>query len=184
MANSSATGGYLTPATLSPPLADLDLDAEFQKLVVGVTGLAGQYVRPRWQPVAPKQPEPTVNWCAISVTRITPDAGPVFLHDPTGNGSDHLIRHEDISVLATFYGPQSQRYALALRDGCMLPQNNEGLNLVGISFVNSDTILPVPELVNQQWIRRYDIRLNFRRVVNRDYAILNILSAPYAQTGN
>ncbi len=184
MSNTSATGGYLTPATLTPPLADLDLDAEFQKLVVGITGLAGQYVRPRWQPVAPKQPEPTVDWCAISVTKITPDDGPVYLHDPTANGSDHMIRHEEINVMATFYGPNAQRFALLLRDGCMLPQNNESINNVGLSFVNSEAILPVPELVNQQWIRRYDIRLNFRRVVRRDYAILNLLSAPYAQATN
>lgn len=184
MSNTSATGGYLSPAVVSPPLADADLDAQFQALVVGVTGLAGQYVRPRWQSVMPKQTEPGTNWCAISVVKIDPDDSPNIEHNPAGNGADHMTRHEDIVVMATFYGPSAQQNAFLLRDGCMMAQNNEALNAVGISFVNSESVLPVPELVNQQWIRRYDIRLNFRRVVSRDYATLNLLSAPYAQTTN
>ncbi len=177
MPNTSATGGYLAPVAASPPLEDADLDAQFQQAVAGITGLPGQNVRPRWQPTNPKQPEPSVNWCAIGVMDITPDAGPYLKHIGAGQGQDDLNRHEQIELACTFYGPQAQRYAAALRDGLALPQNIEALNQVGIAFVECQPFRPVPELVNQQWIRRYDMALTFRRQVKRTYGVLNVLSA-------
>ena len=111
MANTSATGGYLSPDVVSPPLEGDDLDDEFQEAVVGITGLAGSLVRPRWQPGNPKQPEPTVDWCAIGITTQTPDATPHIQHSGAGNGKDTLKRHELINVLCTFYGPNSKRNA-------------------------------------------------------------------------
>lgn len=139
-------------------------------------------VRPRWQPVPPKQPEPGVNWCAISVTVQTPDAGPYIEHIPAGDGKDTYARHEDIEVLATFYGPASQSNASRLRDGLAIAQNSEEINAAGVFFVDAGQIRPVPELVNQQWIKRRDIPLRFRRKVVRDYAVLNILSADVTTT--
>ncbi|MNJ82492.1 hypothetical protein D3C77_819390 [compost metagenome] len=46
-----------------------------------------------------------------------------------------------------------------------------------MAFVGASDILPVPELVNQQWVRRYDISIQMRRQVVRVYPVLNILSA-------
>jgi len=57
------------------PLMDAALDAVFQALVVGITGLPGTLVRPRWQPVPPTQPSVTTNWAAIGVTTNAADAG-------------------------------------------------------------------------------------------------------------
>ncbi len=175
--NTSATGGYLAPVAASPPLEDGDLDAQFQQAVVGITGLPGALVRPRWQATNPKQPEPSTNWCSIGVMDITPDAGPYIQHKGAGQGQDDFTRHEQIELVATFYGPQAQRYAAMLRDGFGMPQNIESLNAVGISFVECQAFRPVPELVNQQWIRRYDMALTFRRQVRRVYGVLNVLSA-------
>ncbi len=177
MANTSATGGYLSPAVVSPPLEGDDLDAEFQKAVVGITGLTGQMVRPRWQPGNPKQPEPTVDWCAIGITTQTPDATPHIQHSGAGNGKDTLKRHELINVLCTFYGPNSKRYAATMRDGIEMPQNLDVLALVNIGLISVGDIQAVPELINQQWIKRYDLPLTFSRQVVREYAVLNILSA-------
>ena len=39
MANSSATGGYLAPLAISPPLEDAELEALFQGFIAGVSGL-------------------------------------------------------------------------------------------------------------------------------------------------
>jgi len=53
----------------------------------------------------------------------------------------------------------------------------EGLKASGIGFIDSGPIRTVPELYNQQWIRRFDLALTFRRKVSRTYPILNIISA-------
>ena len=177
MATTSATGGYLAPAVASPPLEDADIDAVFQRAIVGITGLAGDLVRPRWQITPPKQPDPSVNWCAFGIVDFKADDGPAIEHQPTGDGSDQYVRHEDITLACTFYGPLSQRYASMTRDGMALPQNMEALKQDGVVFIDSQDIRSVPELVNQQWIKRYDLPLRFRRQIKRTYAVLNILSA-------
>lgn len=158
-------------------MEDDALDAAFQKAIAGITGLPGNMVRPRWQPTPPKQPEPSVNWCAFGVQSQKADDGPYIEHIPAGDGKDAYTRHEQIDVLATFYGPASQANAALLRDGLGISQNIEQLKLDGIAFVEAGPIRPLPELVNQQWIKRRDIALVFRRKTARDYAILNIVSA-------
>ncbi|QKS60893.1 hypothetical protein [Cupriavidus gilardii] len=177
MANDSSTGGYLSPAVASPPLEDDALDDLLHDLVAGVTGLPGNMVRPRWQPTVPKQPEPSVNWCAIGVTVQTNDAGPAIQHDPTGDGSDVYQRHQDIELLCTFYGPAAKGYAQMLVDGLAIPQNSEQLGLNDMKFVSAGTIRAAPDLVNQQWVRRYDVTVALRRKITRTYPVLNLLSA-------
>ncbi|ALD93470.1 hypothetical protein CR3_4288 [Cupriavidus gilardii CR3] len=177
MANDSSTGGYLSPAVASPPLEDDALDDLLHDLVAGVTGLPGSLVRPRWQPTVPKQPEPSVNWCAIGVTVQTNDASPAIKHDPTGDGSDVYQRHQDIELLCTFYGPAAKGYAQMLVDGLAIPQNSEQLGLNDMKFVSAGTIRAAPDLVNQQWVRRYDVTVALRRKITRTYPVLNLLSA-------
>ncbi len=180
MANDSSTGGYLQPGpSPAPPSEDDALAILLQGMVVGITGLPGGMVRPRWQAVAPKQPEASVNWCAIGVTVSTPDDNPAVLHEGDGDGRDRLIRHLTIELLATFYGPASAGYAGMLRDGLYIAQNWEVLAAQGFGLINVGEALPVPELVNQQWIRRHDMRARMRRAINRTYPVLNILSAPF-----
>jgi hypothetical protein len=84
------------------PLEDDDLDNAFQGLVVGITGLDQSLVRPRWQSNPPKQPEPTIDWCAIGVTSSQADTFAVVQHlfgdDITAPAGDLLIRHETLDV--------------------------------------------------------------------------------------
>lgn len=177
MANTSATGGYLSPAASPAPSEDAALEDIFQSAIVGVTSIDGKLVRPRWQPKPPKQPSADTDWIAFGVIRQTPDASPYIEHNGGGDGKDTMKRHEDIELAITCYGPNGSKYATILRDSFWLPQNNEGLNAHSISFVDGHEMRPFPELVNQQWIRRHDITLRFRREVVRDYAILNIEAA-------
>lgn len=177
MANDSSTGGYLAPVDAQPPPDDAALDAIFQQLVVGVTGLPGSLVRPRWQPIVPKQPEASVNWCAIGVNEQDPDASPVLQHNSAGDGSDTYIRHQSIDVLCSFYGPGAKGYAQLLADGLCVPQNIEQIKARGMAFVSVGGTRAAPDLVNEQWIRRYDLIAHFRRAITRTYAVLNILSA-------
>ncbi|MFL9943733.1 phage neck terminator protein [Paraburkholderia graminis] len=175
--NDSGTGGYLSPAVASPPLEDDALTAIFQQMIVGITALPGNMVRPRWQPNPPKQPEPTVNWCALGVSVQTPDDGPAIVHNGTGNGSDTYIRHEQIDVLASFYGPNAMQNAQLLSDGLAIPQNLEQLKASDMNSVDTGQIRAAPDLINEQWVRRFDIQLTFRRKITRTYAVLNILTA-------
>lgn len=177
MANTSATGGYLSPAVVSPPLEDAELDAFLQAMVVGITGLDGTLVRPRWQPVTPKQPEPDVNWCAIGVLNITPDDNAAIIHHPENDGSDEMQRHEIVDLLASFYGPSAYANAAKMRDGLMIAQNREPLILAGMALVSADKITSLPDLVSQQWLRRADLPITIRRIVTRSYEVKNLLSA-------
>lgn len=175
--NDSSTGGYLSPAVASPPLEDDALTAIFQQMIVGITALPGNMVRPRWQPNPPKQPEPTVNWCALGIAVQTPDDGPAIVHNGSSNGSDTYIRHEQIDVLASFYGPNAMQNAQLLSDGLAIPQNLEQLKANDMNSVDTGQIRAAPDLINEQWVRRYDIELTFRRKIARTYSVLNILTA-------
>lgn len=177
MPNSSATGGYLTP--VSPPLPEDDeLVNILQEMVVGVTGLDPTLVRPRWQPNPPAMPRPEVNWCAIGISDDLPDDNPFVAHDPTagaeGLGQDILARNEQITVLASFYGPNASGYAKFLRDGLYIEQNREALKEKMLYFVSAGTIRPVPDVRNLQWYPRQDISLRFNRGIERAYDVQNI----------
>ncbi|MFM0044122.1 phage neck terminator protein [Paraburkholderia sediminicola] len=177
MANDSTQSGYLVPTAPSPPLEDAALDAVFQQMIVGLTNLPGNMVRPRWQATVPKQPDPSVNWCAIGVTNSETDANPVITHNPGGNGSDTLLRNEVLTVLASFYGPNASANASQARDGLFVAQNNDMLTTNLMGLVDVGRKMPAPELVNQQWIRRFDFEIRVRRQIVRTFNILNILSA-------
>ena len=168
--NSSATGGVLVSQP-PQPVDDAALDAVFQSLVTSITQIDGTLVRPRWQPTSPKQPPVGTDWCAIGVVSSKVDEGPWIALDPT-NSFGLYWRHEDLEVLATFYGPNSRTNASALRDGLDIVQNLEQLLPYEMRAIDCETMRSVPELVNEQWIRRQDLMCRFRRKVTRDYAIL------------
>ena len=170
MPNTSATGGPL--AASSPyPVDDDAIDTLLQALVVGITGLDGTLVRPRWQPISAKQPEPSANWCAIGVMSDAPDDGPFIDDDGV------LTRHEDVTALASFYGPLAKTYAGILRDGLSVPQNLEPLGVFAMSLIDTGPIVAANEMLNQTWIKRRDMTLHLKRKVTRTYAINSILSS-------
>lgn len=179
--NTSATGGPLAPT--GAPLSDDALDDALQALVAAVTGLDGTLVRPRFQIVPPRQPEPEIDWCAIGVMTEEGDANPAIAHDPTGGpggqGQDTFARHEQLEVLASFYGPNGAGLAKRLRDGLMIPQNMENVLL---KFVNSGTIRKAPEQVNQRWVTRHDMVLKFRQKTERTYQVENFVETPFSVT--
>lgn len=163
------------------PVEDDDLDSVLQAMVVGITGLDGTLVRPRWQPKVPKQPEPDVDWCSIGVVSTTPDASPYIQHlsgiSITQPAGDISQRHEEMEVLVSFYGPHSKSNLGVLRDGLGIPQNLEAAKASGLYYVGIEPGRASPEIINQQWIRRWDSVITFRRMVARAYLVNNILSA-------
>jgi hypothetical protein len=175
MPNTSSTGGPLAPAT-PYPVDDDALDTALQSLIVGVTGLDGKFVRPRWQPIPQKRPEANINWCAIGVTADTPDDGPSITYDPV-NDVGVLTRHEDILALASFYGPLAKTFAAIARDGLSVPQNLEPLITLAMGLIETGPIVAGNELINQTWIKRRDMTLHLRRKVTRTYPITSFASS-------
>jgi hypothetical protein len=180
MANNSSTGGYLAPTSALAPEDDA-FDNIMQELVVGVTALPTNLVRPRWQPVPPAQPEATVNWCAIGITEESPQSGrPAITHDSAasgGIGADTLQVNDEAEIMASFYGPNSGQFAKLLRDGIMLPQNRESLELQGFRLVGMPSATrQVPELVNQVFIGRFDLTFRIKRASITVWPIENIAS--------
>ena len=188
MSNTSASGGFLTPSSALPPEDDA-FDAIIQALVVGITAIPGNLVRPRWQPVALPQPEAAVNWCAIGVIEEDPQQGrPAITHDGAasgGLGADTLQVNDEAEILASFYGPNARSFANLFRDGLMLPQNREALEFPTPGS-NSQQIyriiqMPsparfVPELVNQTTVRRVDVSFRIKRANITVWPVENLLS--------
>jgi hypothetical protein len=46
-----------------------------------------------------------------------------------------------------------------------------------MNSVGTGEIRAAPDLINEQWVRRYDMQLTFRRKITRTYPVLNILTA-------
>ena len=174
--------GYVQPTPDSPPyLEDYDLEHFLQQMVFGITGLPTNMVRPRWQELPPKSPERTVDWCAIGIQEETPDDNAAFIHHgySTQNqlGYDEMQRHEELHILASFYGPHCRGNAHLLRDGLSVAQNRDAMMINGMGFVASGSVRQAPELVNMAWRRRYDFDFTIRHVAVRYYPIRNLLTA-------
>jgi hypothetical protein len=176
MPNTSATGGYLLPDPTTNPIDDGALDAFLQAIVVGVTGLAGSLVRPRWQPEPPNLPDYGTDWAAIGVTDYEPDDFAVEIWNPNTLSTD-LQRQEKLSILVRFYGPNARSYSGLFRDGLQLDQNREQLYINGFALVNTGRPLRVPELIKDRWLDRVDIPWTCRRAIDRNYQVLSLVSA-------
>lgn len=174
----SSTGGYLRPvASPDSPVWDDAFEDQMQSLLVGITGMEGRLVRPRWQPVPPAMPDQTQNWCAIGIVSVNSDYGRETVHHPAGEGSDEVRTHETIELLASFYGPGCYGLASVLRDGLYLPQNREAILGQGMALLDTGRLVTTSDLVGTVWRRRVDLDFRLRRRVVRRYEILNLLSA-------
>lgn len=185
MSNTSATGGYLLP---TDSVSDgPTLENQIHGAIAGMTGLGATMIRPAWQPDPPAKPDGNVNWCAFRVTEIVPEWTGAIIHHPEGDGTDELRRHVTVSVLCSFYGPDSIRIAEVFRDGILIPQNMEALASHNIAFLEAGRLFSAPDVVNNQWIKRQDLTVQFRRMVSRTYQVNNLLGAEVttkAENGN
>ena len=176
MANTSATGGFLSPDQSRLPLEGDALDDFFQEIAAGVCGLHINLVRPRWQETPPPSPPRSTNWAAIGVMKTEGEFDGYLGHDPTGDGEDNVRRFETIEVLASFYGPECHKYAALLRDGLSIPQNNELFQRHHMGLADLGPLLATADLVNQGWRRRVDFTFRVRRTIFRTYPVQNLQS--------
>jgi hypothetical protein len=178
--NTSATGGYLEPKDGSGDVQsvwDDPLVDDLQAIVVGITGLSGDRVRPRWQEDTPAQPARSVDWCAVGVVEFGHQGRPTYVHRPAGDGEHEMRQTEVLTVMASFYGPHSSSLGARLRDGLYLGQNHEFLFKVNMGLVEVRPMTNAPELVNGKFIPRNDVTFVVNRLAVRRYPVLNVLEA-------
>jgi len=177
MANTSATGGYLTPNYAIAPTIDDDFIDIIQEMVCGISGIDGHLMFPRWQIDPPSMPDYTVTWGALGVSERRADTYASTIHISEDEGHDILIRQEEVDVMVSFYGPSSGTYVLQLREGLQIKQNVETLFNNGLALVETSDIASTAEYVNQRWMSRYDLTLTIRRLIQLIYGIQNVLSS-------
>lgn len=170
--NTSATGGYLTQ--VSGPIDGLDLRRFIGTVISGISGLPPEYVRPAWQPNPPPIPGIDVDWIAFGITNRRADNDPYQREDGL---TTTMIRHEELDILITCYGPDCLQLAAELRDGTDLTQNNESLLLAGMAIVDLSDITHAPELINERFFDRADMTMTIRREIRREYRILTFVAA-------
>lgn len=177
----SSTGGYLIQdGALPGPLEDAVLDDFMHDLVAGVTGIDNKLVMPRWQEEPPNLPPKGTDWCAFGIPTRRTDTYPVISHDPSaagGEGADVLVRHEELDLLCSFYGPNNQGNATKLRDGMGIAQNREPLLAAGMGLVSVGEPTKAPELIKNTWVGRSDLTVVIKRAISREYPVRNVVSA-------
>lgn len=182
MSNDSTTGGPLLPSSPTPaPLTGQAFNRFLQQFVVGVTGLPGDMVRPRWQPEPPNIPEVGDAWASIGVTSRGPSDSYPFV-EQIDDDTSQVVRHEEFDVLCSFYDAGSSGladyYSELLRDGLSVPQNREVLQLADMGLVSvPETSIAVPSLLKEIWLYRVDVEMCIRRRVTRRYPVKSLLSA-------
>jgi hypothetical protein len=171
----SSTGGYLIPASIPAPLQDQPLYETLQSAVVGITGLDGTLVRPRWQPEPNLIPPAGTCWIAIGVTDREADVFPFFGFFPDGTTNYQMQRNEEFTMLASIYdlgySGEADTVAAVLRDGIMVPQNNDALAANGIYVVGDADLAVAPSLFKVRWMYRVDLKIRFRRQITRQYSV-------------
>jgi hypothetical protein len=178
MATDSTALGYLAPT--NSPDYDVELEDIFQGACVGISGLAGDKVRPKWQPNPPNAPDQNINWASVGVAISDRQWDAYQSHDPNaaaGAGESTLETTETLEVTFSFFGPQSMANATRMRDGMSITQNRDVLGNARIKFVEFREPVNVPSLLKDTWQRRVDLKGTFTRAVTRTYSVRHFASA-------
>lgn len=168
-AGSSDQAGFLAP--LSEPLFDDPLADFLHDFFVGVTGLPGDLVRPRWQREPPNMPPFDTNWLAVGISRIEEDRFSYEGEDPNDPQQDIVSRDELLTVLCSFYGPQGQSLAARVAMAIQLAQNRTYLAQQSITVMEVQGMFNIPALLKEKWVPRCDRNIIFRRRAGWTFAV-------------
>lgn len=161
------------------PVSDDDLDDVFQANIVLITGITGSFVRPRFQPEPAAHPDHSTDWVAFGTTTEDADTFAAVTHDPTGDGGlgvNRVERDELITLNLSFYGPNNGKLITQYREGLQVEQNRWDLAAQNIALVSMGTIVNLPALLKDKWVKRKDTKVVFRRRAGRTYKVPSLVS--------
>jgi hypothetical protein len=181
--NTSATGGFIAPLPSPAALDDNALTDLLQAAVTGISGLDSNFVRPRWQPNPGIQPSAADTWTSIGIEETDAPGFPWEQEADDGN-SEFWANTETMRLFCVFYGPSALSAARRTRDGFYIGQNLDTLRFAGLGLIEVTRILAVPELINSQWIERYDLTVRLRRFLIRGYPIFSVVRATATINGD
>jgi len=175
MPNDSSTGGYLSPSSVNGDLNDQALADFLQGIVVGITGLPGPMVRPRFQAEPPDPPDLGTNWAAIGPGQRKRDDYSTVKQQAENTV---VIRNRELEVLCSFYGPAAETNGELLANGFEVPQNRETMRAQGFMLI-SGVAGPViaPAIIKGQWYYRADYSFWVRQQQQYTYPVLTLESA-------
>ena len=174
MSNDSTEPGYLTPVGDAPEY-DQELERQISRWIRGVTGLNTSLVFSRWTNPQSTIPTNGTTWVAFGITTNPLPDTPANIQ--VSEESSEQWTWEQVTVLCCFYGPQGSGMASLFRAGIAVEQNQDALRqAAGLSLLEMGKIYNLPELINNQWVRRYDITVTLSRKNTRTYNVKSILA--------
>lgn len=178
MANDTSSAGYLTPTGAQPTYDDTLLDS-LQPVIVGITGLPDNMVRPRLQiDDQPNEPGVDTDWCAFGIREFRQSGFPYEGHVDDSAGYDIVEDYEEFDLLMSFYGPNSRALAQRTRIGLTVAQNRAPLQALGIDVGSLGSTVQLPALLHGKWQRRVDFAVALRRNPQRTYGVLTVVEPP------
>lgn len=174
MNNTSTEPGYLTPVGPVPDY-DIALEKKISQWVRGVTGINVNLVFPRWTDPQTQIPKNGTTWCEFGITVADQDD---FQADvQISDEQSEQWTWEKISIIFCFYGPQGNAMASLFRAGMFVEQNSNTLKAnTGLSLTDVTKILNLPVLINNQWVRRYDLTVTLSRKNTRTFNVRTVIT--------
>lgn len=166
---------YVLPTKTIQPPNGLTLEQFLQTVIVGISGLPGQMVRPKWQVAPPKQPDLNANWIGMGIDASTPNANAYLKEDDSGT-SFISQRIERLDIGLSIYGPNALHIYGLIRDGFQIPNNLFQFFNAGMGFIEVTAGQHVPDLVNERFINRVVTTVSIVRMVQRFYGVPSIVS--------
>ena len=174
MANTSATGGFLT---LTSEITRQDRERIIHDIICALCGLPNELVRPRWQPIPAQQPPHDINWCAFGFMEGQTEVNPAFIFPTDNNGNTKLIEYETADLLCTFYGKDAYELAGQLRASLLFQQNRDTLYNNGMSIKQIGKRSRSADLVNSKFIQTVELHIYINIELIRQAQVYNYLGS-------
>lgn len=171
---------FITPSDIDGELNDELLQDGLQSIVVGLTGMSGTLVIPRFQQNPPDMPGLDVTWAAIGLTKKSRWTFAFEKHFPSTVGgqpsTSKVIREEDLWVLTSFFGPNGDAMSELFSMGFQIATNRQAMQQLGFAFIESMDSIPRPDMINEQNRVVYDVEFRVRRRQGYTYAVQEFTS--------
>lgn len=170
-----ATEGYKQPSP--DPIEAL---MPVRSAVSEITGIESSLVRRRYQPNPPTQPGAGANWCSLSIDGVRTIGTPEIKETLSKSDTAEARILQELSFIASFYGPEAMALAETFRAGITMPFNACEMRQcgLGIMYVDPDTIR-APDFVNGRWVDRWDVRFKVGRMAYRSFSVRTLEAAGF-----